>query len=58
MVLEMLQKNLVLSQDEQQPSVELGLTLQEITAQTRQQYKLSDDLKGVVIVDVKRECYY
>jgi len=47
------EKNLVLSQDGQQPSVELGLTLQEITAQTRQQYKLSDDVKGVLIVDVK-----
>jgi len=43
------EKNIVLSQDGQQPSIELGLTLQEITTQTRQQYKLSDDVKGVRI---------
>jgi len=47
------EKNIVLSQDGQQPIVEFGLTLHEITAQTRRQYQLSDDVKGVVIVDVK-----
>jgi serine protease Do len=37
----------------EQGSVELGLTLDEITAQRRKQYQLSADVKGVVIVEVK-----
>ncbi len=37
----------------EQDSVELGLTLDEITPQTRKQYQLSADLTGVLIVEVK-----
>jgi len=52
--------NLILGQmsnkiasDGEQGSVELGLTLDEITPQTRKQYQLSANVTGVVIVEVK-----
>jgi len=41
------------TQGEQPASDVLGLTLSEMTEQTRQQYELSDTLEGVVIVDVE-----
>jgi len=41
------------TQEEQSASDVLGLTLSEMTEQTRQQYQISDNLAGVVIVDVE-----
>ena len=46
-------KQPVLSQAGEHSHEQLGLTLAEITAQARRQYQLSDEVNGVVIVDIK-----
>jgi serine protease Do len=45
------------TQEEQSASDVLGLTLSEMTEQTRQQYQLSNDLEGIVIVDVENNSH-
>jgi len=45
------------TQGEQSASDVLGLTLSEMTEQTRQQYQLSNDLEGIVIVDVENNSH-
>ncbi|MDM8558669.1 DegQ family serine endoprotease [Candidatus Parabeggiatoa sp. HSG14] len=49
------EEKVVVSQEEQKSTDVVGFRLETITDTTRKQYKLADDIEGVVIVDVKND---